>query len=64
MKKIDPELMESWRRHPLTAEFLSVFSEESCLDRYRGATDLVSLGYAQGWDLACRTIHKMAAGKT
>ena len=49
---IDPDEIENWRRHPVTQYLLQEVRRQNVHHRYRVATDLLTLGRAQGFDEA------------
>lgn len=57
--KLDPDEIAAWRRHPVTQEMIKALKKEDPLFRYRGANDLLSLGRAQGYDMALMTLGRV-----
>lgn len=57
--KLDPDEIAAWRRHPVTQEMIKALKKEDPLHRYRGANDLLSLGRAQGYDMALMTLGRV-----
>lgn len=49
---IDPDEIENWRRHPVTQFLLQEIRKQNVNHRYRVASDLLTLGRAQGFDEA------------
>lgn len=49
---IDPDEIQNWRRHPVTQFLLQEIRKQNVNHRYRVATDLLTLGRAQGYDEA------------
>lgn len=54
--KLDPDEIEMWKRNPVTQELLKAIKKEDPIHRYRAANDLVSLGRAQGYDMALQSL--------
>jgi hypothetical protein len=54
--KLDPDEIEMWKRNPVTQELLRVVKTEDPLYRFRAANDMLSLGRAQGYDMALQAI--------
>lgn len=53
---LDPDEIEMWKRSPVTQELLRVVKTEDPLYRFRAANDMLSLGRAQGYDMALQAI--------
>jgi len=50
--RFDPDELEEWRRNPVTQYLASELRRQNVAHRYRIATDLITLGRAQGFDEA------------
>lgn len=59
--KLDPDEIESWRRHPVTQELMKALKKEDPVFRYRGANDMLSLGRAQGYDMCLQNLGRAIA---
>jgi hypothetical protein len=49
---LDPDEIENWLRHPVTQHLRQEVRRQNVGHRYRTATDLLTLGRAQGFDEA------------
>ena len=53
---LDRDEIEMWKRHPVTQALVKALKKEDSLFRFRSANDLISLGRAQGYDMALQSI--------
>jgi len=51
-KDMDADEIEIWRRHPATKWLLKTVADAETVGAYRAATDMLSLGRAQGMEAA------------
>lgn len=57
--KFDPDEIATWRRDPITQHLLAEIRRQNVAHRYRVATDMITLGRAQGYDEALNFILKI-----
>lgn len=59
MNDLDPDEVALWLRHPVTQHVLAQIRRDDILLKYRGAGDLLTLGKAQGYDLAIQKLTRL-----
>ena len=64
IQSIDKDEVQEWMRHPVTKFLLARIGEEATVTRYRAATDVLSLGQAQGFDEAVRLMGRLLGNPT